>query len=285
MLARILIVLAVVCGSLLPVWSRILGECGWDALQVQGGRAVVAAVVLGIALRGKILEAKARPKSIMAIALTMTIGGPCYILAATRASLGLVIAVVYLGPVWVVLYEWIFRKVRSPLHAAACAIGFVGTVLLASQMDWSARTEITGILCALVASLSYGAFLAISNRMGASVNSFVVSFWAYALGALVFAVPMTHAPWSLPSAGWVLLLGLTNGVLYLTLIHAAMSRFPTSSEGSVWTYLEVVIVWMIGIFVYDEAVRPVAILGTILIVLAGLLTLRTKNGSATPPEA
>lgn len=273
-LGRILIVLVVLISSVAPVFSRELQGLGWNALQTSAIRGLVGAVIIGIIFNKRIAEAGKDIKGVISASFSVLFAQTCYIYAVQHASMGLVISLLYLGPVWVVLYERLFLKIRNKKDVIACIFGFLGTLLVATGFNWHERTELWGIIVAFAGSLSYMWFVLSVKKATTKVPPEIIAFWGLVAVSITLGWTLFGANWSAISLKYSLAFGVINGATYFVIYFIAIKLLPSASEAGVWCYLEVAIVWLIGIMVYHEAMRPISLLGTASIVVAGLILAR-----------
>jgi len=276
-LGRIFIVLVVLISSLVPVFSRGLQALEWNAFQVSAIRGLVGAVILGIIFNYRIAEAKKDWLGVLSASVAVLLTQTSYIYSTQHASIGIVIAILYLGPVWVVLYERFVLKNRNKRDGIACAFGFIGTLLVATSFDWHANTEVKGIIAAFIGSLGFTWFVIASKRTTSKVSPEIIAFWSCVVVSIILGWSLSGAAWTIPAFKWSMIFGIMNGAIYFILYFSAIKLIPSASEVSVWVYLEVAIVWLIGIFVYHEAIQTTSLLGTIFIVIAGLILAKRKK--------
>ena len=153
---------------------------------------------------------------------------------------------------------------------AAIGVGFIGVLIILEPGFGIFQPEaIVPLIAALMFAL-YGLLTRYAARQDSAATSF---FWTGTVGSLGmttvgiwFWEPMIAADW-----GWMGLLCITGALGHFTLIKCY--EVAEASAVQPFAYLQLAFAGVIGIFVFSEAIRPNVILGTGLVVAAGLFTL------------
>jgi len=276
-LGRILIVIAVIVAGSSPVFIRILQDFGLGAIPITSGRSFVVVIILGVIFRSKIFEAKKDFLSVILVGLTTTFGMIAFAYAIEHAPAGIVISIFFLGPIWVLLYERIFKKIHNKGVTLAGTLGLLGMILIAVKFNWQAEMEVKGILVSFLGSGIWACMTVFISKSTKQINPGVVVFWSSAVSVIVLSWSLFSVDWTVEILKWTLLFGVTNGVIYFFLLFSAAKRIASASEYSVWQYLEVAVVWLVGVVGYNEPVYVTSILGTCVIVSAGIIISLQKN--------
>lgn len=171
---------------------------------------------------------------------------------------------------------------------AAIAVGGIG-VLIILRPDATVFTALS--LLPLGAAILWSLYV-LATRYVSRADSAMVSFlWTGLAGALAvtgpglwFWVGMTPGDW-----GWMLALCCTSVTGHFLLIKAY--DLAEASALQPLTYLQLVFISVFGVFLFGEVLRPNVIIGTVIVVAAGLFTLwrqqvraRAAGVQATVPQ-
>ena len=153
---------------------------------------------------------------------------------------------------------------------SAILVGFAGVVIMlrpstAVLSFWSVLPLFAALLFAIYALLTRY----VSRKDSAEVSF----FWMGTVGAVgisVVGLPVWTAMTG-PDWGWMLLLAMLSCAGHFCLIRAyALAEISVVQP---FAYLQLVFVALLGLFLYDETLRPAVIAGSALVVAAGLFTL------------
>lgn len=153
---------------------------------------------------------------------------------------------------------------------AAIGVGFVGVlIILQPGFGVFAPAALVPLLAAFMFAL-YGILTRFVGREDSAAVSF---FWTGTSGAVLmtavglwFWEPMAPGDW-----GWMGLLCLTAAFSHWLLIRAY--EVAEASAVQPFAYLQLVFVSVIGVYVFGEVLRPNVVIGTAIVVGAGLFTL------------
>lgn len=246
-------------------------------------RLVWAGVILLVVVRPR-PTAFTRQTFAMAVALGVVTGGTVllFMAAVARIPLGTASAIEFLGPLCVAVATGRGgRRMVWPLFAAA------GVVLL--TQPWSGAVNGAGVLFALAAAVCWGSYILLTQRLGDEVvglNGLAVSMPVAGLVATVVAGPavfgrMTPELW-LIGLGLAILLPVVPFVLEVQ----ALRRLTTSAFGTLMA-LEPGFAMIIGLLILHQIPGPASLLGSVLVVTAGIGAARTgaRAGAATTQPA
>ena len=153
---------------------------------------------------------------------------------------------------------------------AAIGVGSLG-VLIILRPDTTVFTLLS--LLPLAAAFLWAVYV-LATRYVSRKDSAAVSFaWTGIAGAVAITVPglwmwqgMTPADW-----GWMLALCCTSVTGHYLLIRAY--DMAEASALQPMTYLQLVFISLVGVYVFGEVLRPNVIAGAVIVVAAGLFTL------------
>jgi len=162
----------------------------------------------------------------------------------------------------------------------AIGIGFVG-VLIILRPGYGVFSPLA--LIPLAAALMFAMYGLLTRHVARDDSAAVSFFWTGTVGAagmtlpgLWFWEPMAPADW-----GWMALLCCTAALGHWFLIRAY--EVAEASAIQPFAYLQLVFVSILGLALFDERLEPNVILGSVIVVGAGLFTLwrqrlREKGG-------
>jgi drug/metabolite transporter (DMT)-like permease len=175
------------------------------------------------------------------------------------------------GPIWITLLTLVFlRKKVAGLIIMGAIVGFVGIALI---LNPNSAVFSFGGLIALVAGLSAGiAMMSVASVAKTEDPSCVMSY--YFLFNTLLPIPLILVSWETPTA-YIALLLLINGVLMFVHQVCLIKGFrhgPASRLGST-LYASVIFSGLIGWFFWNEIPTIYSLLGALLVVLGGVMTI------------
>ena len=129
-----------------------------------------------------------------------------------------------------------------------------------------------GIIAGLVSGIAYGILIIILRFFAQKFNPIVITFFQSASIALIL-LPFVEIPANFTSALWAFVL---MGVVHSTiapLLYFRGLREVTANRSAILGYLEPVCAIILGILFLSEAVTYKIVIGGILILLSGYLTI------------
>jgi drug/metabolite transporter (DMT)-like permease len=163
---------------------------------------------------------------------------------------------------------------------AAILAGMVG-VLVILQPGSGVFTP--AALLPLAAATMFGLYSVLTRMGSARDTSFTSLFWSGTIGAAIITLigvpqwePMTGVDWAMTGVYAVLALA-ANYTLIKCYEHAEASVVQP------FAYLQIVLVSIIGVVVYDELLEAHVVVGAGIVIAAGLVTLATTR--AAPVDA
>lgn len=260
----------------------VLGPAGVVAL-----RQIIAAAVLLPIIRPKIWRftwAQWWPVILLAVVFgTMNLG---LYSAVERIGLGLAVTLEFLGPLAVAIFT------RRSRRSAACgAIAAAGVVAIAKP---EATSDYFGIGCALIAALSWAAYILLNRTVGSRVPGIEGTAVAAGLSAVAFApIAVLIILEALPGA-MVLLYAIAAGVLSSVVPYVAdlvaLRHIPANFFGILMSF-NPVFAAIVGVMALQQLLNAAQILGIALIVIANIAAVGgrvqdaptfTRSGSARP---
>jgi len=196
-------------------------------------------------------------------------------------------------PAFALLAAILFRFERATrFKIIGIVLAAAGALLVVAREGFAgASRSLIGDLLIISNSLCYALYLVLSKPMMARLSARRVIARMFALGALlmlpVSAVPMLCQEWRhIPPAAWIgLALVIIGPTVSAYLLNAWALANAESSLVATYSYLQPVVTICLAAVFLGEAIRPVAIVATIMIIggiyLAGIRTrssgLRTED--------
>jgi drug/metabolite transporter (DMT)-like permease len=269
---------------------KALVESGWStgaaATMRMSGAAVVLLPVLFVALRRDPRLFHRHGWIILGFAVTGVVGCQVlYLSALQRMPVAVALLVQYLAPVLLVVWAWArTRQAPGRRVLAGSAVSLAGLVLVIDLAG--ASVDVLGIVFALGAAISMGAYFVLSERAGGDLPPLTLAAAGLAVGSVISALlcvvgvmPFTASTadvqlagatvaWFVP-LGWVVViataLAYSLGVVAVTQVGSRVASFVGLSE----VLFAVVFAWAI----LGETPTPVQLLGGAVLV-AGVVLVR-----------
>jgi drug/metabolite transporter (DMT)-like permease len=198
------------------------------------------------------------------------------------------VAIVFVMPfILLLLGRLVLEEEVGPHRLAACAVGFVG-ILMVIQPSFAAVGA--PALLPLATALLFSLFMLVTRRIAQEADPVTLQGVSGAMATLVLlplaaVLPAAAAPVS--GSDWLIL--LVMGVLG-TVAHLLMTwslRFAPSATLAPMQYLEIPFTTLLGWLVFGDLPNGVAALGIAVTVAAGLYVIHREHRAslATPPPA
>ncbi|MER7546794.1 DMT family transporter [Spirillospora sp. NPDC127506] len=297
-----LVLLSSVCFGSSGPFGKALIEAGLGPLQAVWLRIAVAALVLvpvAAAVRGRAapagLRAHARP--LIWYGLTGVAGcQACYFVAASRLPVGVAILLEFSGPV--IVLAWLRLVRRVPVHrtaAAGVATAMAGLALVV-QVWTGLSLDPVGLAAGLGAAACQASYFLIIDRLAGRVDPLVITTAGSVVGAAVLTVPA--APWALAwdvlpaqvpfaghtAPGWALAawIGIVSTVAAYLAGVAGLQRLPAQVGGAI-CYTEAVAAALIAWAVLGERLAPAQMAGGAIVLAGAYIAQRAAGRAAAGP--
>jgi drug/metabolite transporter, DME family len=256
---------------------------------LSGGLVLTAIVLVRDPAAFRALPRSAWPALLAAAAATATFQGT-FLTSAARVGAAVATAVTFgIAPVSTGLCERVMLGTRLPRRwVAGTAAAIAGCVLISAPQDTSARADIYGIACGVVAGVCFGVYTVSAKRLiRGNVNMLAATPVTLLLGGAALA------PWTLPrlpelagarSLGLVSWLGPVTVALAYWLYVTALRRL-TAATAATLSLAEPFVAAALGIGILHERLSlPVAAGGLLLLGGLTLVSVRTAlAGDARRP--
>ncbi|MGP4025737.1 EamA family transporter [Actinomadura sp. 3N407] len=297
-----LVLVASVCFGASGPFGKALIEAGLGPLQAVWLRIATAALVLvpvTVILRGRSAARGLRPHlgRLVFYGLTGVAGcQACYFVAASRLPVGVAILLEFSGPV--IVLAWLRLVRRVPVHrAAAAGVAVAMTGLAMVVQVWAGLSlDPLGLAAGFGAAACQAAYFLIVDRLAGKVDPLVITASGTAVAAVALTAPA--APWALPwgvlpapvpvagfaAPGWTLVawIGVVSTVAAYLAGVAGLQRLPAQVGGAI-CYTEAVAAALIAWAVLGERLTPAQMLGGVIVLTGAYLAQRAAARPAALP--
>ena len=259
-------------GGLLIVWTVIFGRS-----------IVIAAMTFILAkIQEKSLSFE-EPKWLLARCITGLSAMACYFYAIPLIPLTTAVVLQWTSPLFEALFTgYLIQERDSPFLFVCIGVAFVGTTLIISPSF--EVIEVNAIYALISGILSALAYLSIRQLRSTATSEGVV-FW-FAIFCVIFSLPLSIKEITTLSFYEIQVLvgvGITAGIGQIGMTkayHAAKAAYIGA-----FSYSTVLVSWIYGLFIFDEVLSLLDMVGTLLIVGSGIVLATTspKTESAQVP--
>ncbi|MGH8948807.1 MAG: DMT family transporter, partial [Acidimicrobiia bacterium] len=177
----------------------------------------------------------------------------------------------------------LLQHLPGRLQMVGLFVGFAGIVAIALPSAESGQTAALGVALVLVACVCYGFATNIVTPLQQRYGSIPVMARMLWLGVVLVApygiFGLLRSGFAWPSLLAMMTLGLLGtGLAYILMGGLAGSVGPT--RASFITYLVPVVAVVLGVVYRDEIVAPVAIVGSLLVIVGAILASRRERPAA-----
>ena len=173
----------------------------------------------------------------------------------------------------------LLRRLPGPRQLAGIAVGFVGVLaIFLPELRGSSATALGALLVGLAVvlyGLSANLAVPLQQRHGA-----LPVLWRAQLVALVIVAPF--GVWQLPASSWswssalaMVPLGVLGTGLAFVFMTILVGRVG-GPRGSIAIYFTPIVALVLGVAVLGEDVAPIALVGTLLVLLGAWITSRRE---------
>ncbi|HLU97174.1 EamA family transporter [Thermobifida alba] len=278
--------------------ARPLLDAGLDPLQVTWLRVAGAALLLLPVALYHHRALRTRPALLLAYGMFPMAGVQAFYFAAiSRIPVGVALLIEFLGPVLVLLWTRVVRRIPVSRGAALGVVLAIAGLGCLVEVWAGLRLDAVGLLLALGAAVGQATYFLLSDAARDDVDPLAVISY----GALVAAALMSllARPWTLPwstLAGAVEFAGrdvpapvllvwlalVTTALAYLTGVAAVRRLSPVVAGGV--AYLEVVTSIVLAWLLLGEALSPAQIVGAVAVV-AGAFLAQTAVPETPAPRS
>ena len=272
-------------GALFVFFAAVLYSIGglcikvipWHSLSINGGRNLVALLVVG----GYLLLKGHRPRWNRWIALgAASICGTniLFTMANKMTTAANAIVLQFTAPIFVMLLSAVFlRRKPQKLDIAVCGVVFMG--VLCFFMEGLGGGETAGNLVALCSGVSYAGVFLLNDKPDADPISSV--FWGDACSAVV-GLPFLFGETDfglIPMTSLVILGAFQVGLAYI-LMCEGLKTTPAVTASLISGIEPVLNPILVAVF-YHETIGPLSMLGAVIVVLSIIIYNIVKERTRT----
>ncbi len=204
------------------------------------------------------------------------------------------VAIAFVMPFIMLLLGWFYLGEEvGPRRLGACAVGFIGTLMVVqpsfAEVGWPA-------LLPLSVAVVFSFFMLVTRQIARETDPVALQ-GATAILALPVLLPLAFLPVAetLPLVGWITptgwnivlfaLLGITGAIAHLFMTWSL--RFAPSATLAPMQYLEIPIATLAGLMIFGDLPNGLAALGILVTIAAGLYIVARERAvsRAAPPAA
>jgi len=254
-----------------------------------GLAALTLAIVALVGGRLRLLRPGPQLATLIALGVVQAAHWWLFFEAVKRGSVALAVLTFYCAPIFLAALAPLFLPEKlSNVALGALVPGGIGIALLALAGEDGHAFSWIALACGIGSALTFAVLVILSKRLlHLGVEPLTVAFWDCLVGAIVLAPALLFATNLVPvDAGeWVavLLLGIVfTGIS--TLVYAVLLRHVTAQAAGILTFLEPVAAVFLAWVFLDESLAPQAIVGGILVLLAGIAVVALEPADSRVSE-
>jgi len=245
-------------------------------------------------LSGAVLFPSRRVAGLTLLRALLQITGLILMFSALRVlPLADAVAIAFVMPfIMLLLGRFVLNEEIGPRRLAACAVGFVGTLMVVqpsfAAVGW-------GALLPIGVAFAFAVFMVVTRAMAKEVDPMALQA-ASGLVALPLVAPLMLLPMapSAPLVGWLrpegmelwLFVGLGVAGSIGHLLMSWSLRFAPSATLAPMQYLEIPMATLVGFLMFADLPDGIAAAGIAVTIAAGLyIVARERNLSRVPPTA
>ena len=181
-----------------------------------------------------------------------------------------------------IIASLLLRQLPGRLQVGGLAVGFLGILAIALPSAGSGNTEALGVILVVLATLCYGFSTNIVAPLQQRYGTIAV-MGRTLMVATVLVTPyglfgLTRSEFAWPSLAATLAVGfLGTGIAFLMMGSLVGSVGATRS--TFITYLMPVVALVLGVVFRNESIAPLAVIGSLLVIVGALLASRREAGS------
>jgi drug/metabolite transporter (DMT)-like permease len=247
-------------------------------------RSILAAFILGgLAYRLRATRHGGRLLELAGLGIILAAVTVSFFAAISRLGVGPGVTIQFTGPVLVLAWQRFVTKRAVPRRAWLAAGGALVGVALISKVWQAERLDLFGLGAAILASITFAAYLILSGHLGRFLPAVTVTAYGFAFSALALlaAVPVRLPP-TQPLVVAELLWLVTLGTVAPFLLEVgALKRIDAGTVGVVAT-LEPVIAAATAWLWLEQILDGWQVIGGLVVVAAVAVVQRYTGGEPTP---
>ncbi len=293
-----LILLASVCWGVMGVFVRNLTDFGYSSFDISFLRCAIATLLYATYVR--ITNPKALRSTKRGILTGMVYGMLTYSLsffmystAVQRLPISVATVLMFTSPIWVALLSrLVFGERIGFAKVLAIGVCLLGACLVSGLLgETQLQLDVLGILAGCINAVGAAGMVLIPAYFSDRYENDTLLVYGFA-GATLALTTMTNFPHiletltgtqALPVLGSILGIALPCTVVAnVAYVKSAAYISPTTT--SILAALEVVVGSLVGVWLFQEHMRPWQIVGSVLIVLAAAFVATHKDAKQNTPD-
>jgi drug/metabolite transporter (DMT)-like permease len=210
----------------------------------------------------------------------------------TRLPSGFAAVLVATVPLWMIVFAWPMQRERITFRsAAALAVGLGGVIVLVG--GGTASGHLSSVILVLGAAAAWGFGSVLSHRIAVPSHAMLAAAIEMLAGGVVLLAvgagsgEFARIHWSsVPATSWIALAYLIGpgSILAFTAYGYALSHLPVTTV-STYAYVNPVVAVLAGIVILGEQFTWREGLGTALVLVSVVITLRRSRSTSPPAPA
>lgn len=245
-------------------------------------RSVLAALILGaLAYRRRVTGHGGKLIWLSGLGLVLATVTVSFFIAIDRLGVGPGVTIQFSGPILVLAWLRVVEHRRIPRFAWIAAVAAAVGVGIVSRIWESESIDLRGLAAGIVASITFAAYILVSNHLGRFLPTLTITAYGFAFSALILLLvfPVTLPPGRLllvAELGWLVVLG----TLVPFLLSVAALRLADPGTVGVVATLEPVIAAATAWIWLGQSLSGWQVIGGVIVVLAVAVVQRY---AAEPP--
>jgi len=216
--------------------------------------------------------------------VVLIIGVFLYLTNIRQTTLATAVVLLFLMPFFVILMRPLLGERNGRREVVSAALGFAGVLFIMDlSMDMSGSTG--AILVVGIASAFFYALLNIlkkhianRNHEGRELQTLFHLFLFGWISVLIIGALMGDLHFHAPDLPYLVGVGLIPGFAAMSILFLAHRELPAGTV-VILLYTEPVFAIIFGVAIFGESMSPFQVVGTALILMAGLWVSRTGKGT------
>lgn len=210
-----------------------------------------------------------------------------YYVSIQRTTVATAIILQYTAPIWVLLYLVLRRRQSATLRrVGSVALAVMGSALAIGLFGQAKfRPDTLGVLAGQAASFAFAFYTVYATGLLRRNHHWTVLLYAFFGAALFWMV--VHPPWKIAAAHYsaqqweyLLVFALTSGLIPFALYFAGLHLLD-ATRAVVTSCLEPVFSIVIAAVVLGELVRPLQVVGIVVVLVATVIVQLPETRKAT----
>ncbi len=240
-----------------------------------GLAAVTLAVVALVSGRLRSLWPGPHLVTLVALGIVQAVHWWLFFETVKRGSVALAVLTFYCAPIFLAALAPLFLPERlSNVALGALVPGGIGIALVALSGEGGHAFGWLALACGIGSALTFAVLVILSKGLlHAGVEPLTVAFWDCLVGTVALVPTLFFAANLVPEDAGEWLAVILLGVFFTgisTLVYAVLLRHVTAQAAGILTFLEPVSAVFLAWVFLDESLAPQAIVGALLVLLAGI---------------